>query len=588
MAVSKFTSSSNANDFNLNIGSTYSAITLTQEYPAGAYSFTSVANDTSMDLYFYNAQGFVAYTNTKGVIASTGFNKIVIIGGTVGDVLSFSYKTTFTTIAETTETNAGPVILSTTPTSLPNVNSSTTVTGLNFATDVVATLTGSDNLVRNVKSLVRGSATSLVITRPDVLPTTYNPYTLTVTNPSISNQPTGSNSNVISVTSGVNPIWVSSSPISSVSGFPLTALSATDADGGSSITYSLISGAYPTGVSSFNSSTGVFTGVPTTAGTYNFTIRATDSGGNFVDKAFTYVISGSAYSDATYYYLLYIANSTFIPPINLTADILSIAGGGAGGRYGGGGGAGGIVYHAAQSLTSGTSYNITVGAGATAYFGDAQGGGQAPSGNPSQFASLQSAYGGGGGGLYQNNSGASSNGANGGSGGGGAVTNGASGTRAAGSTTQVSGGATAYYGNNGGTGVVGTATGAAGGGGAGGVGANGGSGTGGAGGVGTSAYSTWGIATGTGQNVSGTYYYGGGGGGASTGGGSRGPGGYGGGGQGPSTSDGSTTSAIVDGQALTGGGGGGNPDQYVSGVWRTGAGGSGLVMIRYTKASVGG
>ena len=292
MAVSKFTSSSNVNDFNLSIGSTHSVVNLNQEYPIGAYSFTSSLNDISMDLYFYNGIGtLVGYTNTKGVIVSGGFNKIVVIGGTVGDVLGFTYKTTFNTIAETTEVTSGPVILSTSPTSLPNVNSSTTVTGLNFASDISATFTGTDNFVRAAKSVVRGSATSLVVTRPDTLPTAYSPYTLTVTNPSVAYQPTGSSSNIISVTAGVVPVWqtaagaLTSGPYGSA--YSVT-VSATDADGGSSITYSVVSGAVPTGTT-FNTSTGVISGTITGAG--SFTLRATDSGGNTADRAFTIAVS---------------------------------------------------------------------------------------------------------------------------------------------------------------------------------------------------------------------------------------------------------------------------------------------------------
>jgi Putative Ig domain len=289
MAVSKFTNSSSANDFNLNIGSTYSVVTLTQEYPAGAYSFTSVANDTTMDLYFYNAQGYVCYTNTKGVIAPNGFNKVVVIGGTVGDVLSFSYKTTFTTVAETSEVTAGPVVLSVTPTSLPNVNSSTTVTGLNFATDVTATFTGTDSLVRNAKSVVRGSATSLVVTRPDSLPISSSPYTLTITNPSVTYQPTGTNSHLISVTAGVGPVW--QTPAGALTGGTTNVaysytLSATDADGGSSVTYALSSGTVPAGTT-LNTTTGVLSGTATSYSASTFTVRATDSGGNFADRTFS-------------------------------------------------------------------------------------------------------------------------------------------------------------------------------------------------------------------------------------------------------------------------------------------------------------
>jgi hypothetical protein len=290
MAVSKFTSSSNVNDFNLNIGSTYSAVTLNQEYPIGAYSFTSSLNDTSMDLYFYNGTGaLVGYTNTKGVIVSGGFNKVVVIGGTVGDVLGFIYKTTFNTTAETNEVTAGPVILSVTPTSLPNVNSSTTVTGLNFATDITASFMGSDSLARPAKSVVRGSANSLVITRPDTLPVTYSPYTLTVTNPSVAYQPTGTAANTISVTAGVVPVWVTSAGAltGGTTGVSYSyTLSATDADGGSSVTYAVVSGNLPAGTN-LNTTTGVLSGLSNVYVSSTFTVRATDSGGNYADRAFS-------------------------------------------------------------------------------------------------------------------------------------------------------------------------------------------------------------------------------------------------------------------------------------------------------------
>jgi hypothetical protein len=298
MAVSRFTSSSNVNDFNLNIGSTYSVVTLSQEYPIGAYSFTSVANDTSMDVYFYNGIGtLVGYTNTKGIIVSGGFNKIVVLGGTVGDVLSFSYKTTFNTVAETDEVTAGPVILSTTPLSLPNVNSTTVVTGLNFATNITATFTGTDNQIRAAKSVVRGSVNSLVITRPDVFPIGASPYTLTVTNPSVANQPTGSSSNIISVTAGVVPVWVTSgTQTTGNAGLTYSvSLNATDADGGSSVTYSVSSGSLPVGTT-LNTSTGLVSGTVsgTAAGNYTATIRATDSGGNTADQILVFPINGLA------------------------------------------------------------------------------------------------------------------------------------------------------------------------------------------------------------------------------------------------------------------------------------------------------
>jgi hypothetical protein len=290
MAVSKFTSASGGNDFNINVGSTYSVTNFTQEYAAGSYSFTSAQLDVTMDVYAYNAQGtLVGYTNGKGLTTSGGFIKMVIIGGTVGDVLSFTYKTTYYATAETNEVTAGPVILSTSPTFLSNINSSTTVTGLNFATDVAVTFTGSDNLVRNAKSVVRGSVNSLVVTRPDSFPPTYSPYTMTATNPSVAYQPTGSNANTISVTAGVVPIWSTTSPLplSFVGVSYSTTLSATDADAGSSVTYSIVSGSLPTGLS-LNTSNGVVSGTASsgTANSYSITVRATDGGGNTADRAF--------------------------------------------------------------------------------------------------------------------------------------------------------------------------------------------------------------------------------------------------------------------------------------------------------------
>jgi hypothetical protein len=294
MAVSKFTSSSNVNDFNLNIQSTYSSVTLSQEYPIGAYSFTSTLNNNAMDVYFYNGIGTtVGYTNTKGVIVSGGFNKVVVIGGTIGDVLSFTYKTTYNTSAETAEVAAGPVILSLTPSVMPNINSTTTITGLNFATGVGITFTGSDNLVRNAKSVVRGSATSLIVTRPDSLPVAYSPYTLTATNPGV-NSPTATNAHIKTnaVTAGSVPTWTTNGTIAFIKNVSFSyQLLGSDPDSGGSITsWSIVSGTLPTGLS-LNSSTGVISGTPTVNdynnGNLPFTVvfSETDAGGNTVNSS---------------------------------------------------------------------------------------------------------------------------------------------------------------------------------------------------------------------------------------------------------------------------------------------------------------
>ena len=258
-----------------------------------------------------------------------------------------------------------------------------------------------------------------------------------------------------------------------------------------------------------------------------------------------------------------------------TVSYMVIAGGGSGGSdYGGGGGAGGFRESKAASdsytasplnATSGPGYNlpvsvqgytITIGAGGAGRTADGQRGAD---GSASVFSSITST-GGGGGGTEGSPAPATRPGRTGGSGGGGSYGGSAGG---AGNTPSVS----PAQGTNGGIGGPGPAL------------------TGGGGGgatvVGTAACGTTSGAGGAGAtssiNATPTARAGGGGG---AGGGSPfgqgytpGPGGAGGGGAGAPTSGGSG----VDGTANTGGGGGaGNLVTTCSG-----AGGSGIVIIRY-------
>jgi len=212
--------------------------------------------------------------------------------------------------------------------------------------------------------------------------------------------------------------------------------------------------------------------------------------------------NGSIYQDDTYFYHAYTSSGTFVPTTGITADVLVIAGGG--GSAAGGGGAGGVVYHASQSLTPGTSYAITVGAGGSA---GADAGADGGNGGNSQFASLTAAVGGGGGAAFASTA-TARNGLSGGSGGGGSARD----TNSQGN----GGGNTAGQGNTGGFASDSVTPGAINGGGGGGAGAAGGTSTNSAngpanGGNGTSTYSDWGKATGFGDPVDGLWYFAGGG-----------------------------------------------------------------------------
>jgi hypothetical protein len=300
-----------------------------------------------------------------------------------------------------------------------------------------------------------------------------------------------------------------------------------------------------------------------------FSLYGITASANSTSKASGGVVT----EDATYYYHTFGSSGTFTPTQSLTADLLLLAGGGGGGgatgtNGGGGGGAGGYRELSSQSLTA-TPYTITVGAGGAGGVGSRGTSGGNSSMSGSGFTTL-TRTGGGGGGI---NAASNKDGLSGGSGGGAGATSGINGTGGAGnagSYTPVEG----YAGGNGSSDGV-TYDAGGGGGGAGAVGTAATSTKAGNGGVGvtSSLLNAIGPVTGIGQLVSSNYYVAGGGGGGSAH-KPRGTGGSGGGGSGTGTDAGFTPTLNN-----TGGGGAGGNHQGSS----TGAGASGVVVIRYAK-----
>jgi len=255
------------------------------------------------------------------------------------------------------------------------------------------------------------------------------------------------------------------------------------------------------------------------------------------------------YIDATQGWIAYSGFLDNIPAILYTASYLIVAGGGgAGHNVSGGGGAGGLLT-GSVSLSTGTTYTATVGAGGN---GATSGSAQGSQGQTSSFAGVSTVGGGGGGG-------GDGAGGNGGSGGG---SGGATGT------SGLGGSGTSGQGNNGGRGASGAGSYPAGGGGGssavGGSPANS-SANGGNGGAGTASSIT-------GSSVT----YAGGGGGSRIG-GTAGTGGAGGGGNGANSGAGSAATAN------TGGGGGGGAASSSGGN-----GGSGVVIISVPTANYSG
>jgi hypothetical protein len=280
------------------------------------------------------------------------------------------------------------------------------------------------------------------------------------------------------------------------------------------------------------------TGSLTTTGSLllgNLTVSSSQaySGSIFNTKVYSTFTSG-----LSNYNLLSKRINTPISTVSKALALVVGGGGGGGSNRGGGGGAGGFIL-TSFTLETNTTYTVTIGAGGSP-------GNPGVNGQTSSLADII-AYGGGGGGNFRaipGNDGASGGGGGGGEGEGGGA-----------------GGSAIYgaQGNNGGAGVYYVQGNYGGGGGAGEPGQNGiPGGLGGNGGAG--------LAASLGGTVS--YYAGGGGGGTqvrST----PGIGGIGGGGNGATTSI-----SAQNGTPNTGGGGGG-------GYTLAGAGGSGIVIIRY-------
>jgi len=405
--------------------------TLSKTFPAGTYLIESMAGDTNLEVYLGASDGTQVgscVAGAKSVTASASFLYVTTVNADTNDAVTFTLKSAATLATKTDAVWAPPTITDITPSGLPNVDDTTTITGTNFATNVEVKFRKSDDsTLVTPKSTVRGSATSIIAGRPDSFAVGDAPYDVIVTNPSTNLSATSLNA----ITSGAVPVWVTSSTLNEATlntAFSQT-IQATDADGGSSITYAIVSGAFQTGLS-LNTSTGAITGTPTgSSGSTTVVISATDSGGNAVNRTFTQVVN--------------------LDSIN--AEILVVAGGGGGGHvYGngfhGGGGAGGLLYFSSQILDQSSTYTVTVGAG----------GQVSTNGQNSSFSNLTSAIGGGRGAAFGFAAGT------GGSGGGGAegtgFTSGAAGTNG--------------QGNSGGIGQGGSENGGGGGGGAGSAGGN--------------------------------------------------------------------------------------------------------------------
>jgi hypothetical protein len=279
-----------ANDFNVVLTGENTSVTLDKEYLAGSYTISSAFSDGSLDIYLLNSEdSFSAYANGLSIEPSIAFSKIIVLGGQSGDLITFTYKTTYTTASTTSETGSAAFINSVSPASATNIDDTITISGGNFDIDVEVYFIGSDNVERQAKSVIVSNSSVLIATRPDDFPTNLGSYGLKVVNPGIP-IPSGSLNHILNnaVSAGTSPSWITSQLPEVGKDIPYsTSLNASDEEL-TDVTYSVVSGSLPSGIS-LNSQTGIISGTYSLAEEFSnsITIRATDTGGNYSERDFT-------------------------------------------------------------------------------------------------------------------------------------------------------------------------------------------------------------------------------------------------------------------------------------------------------------
>lgn len=360
MAITSFplkSSDGNFSGFSLIIGAhDNTTVSFASNQPVGAYSIKSQVNDTTFDIYLVTPSNtFAGYTNTGALEATAEFNRLVIYGATVGDVINFEYKASVVPLSRgDVQAGAGPFLTSATPAILKSVNDTTTVTGGNFAPNVSISFIGTDNVPILAKSVVRVSSTELIVTRPDSLLVAHEPFTMVATNVGIPNPSVNVNRLANYFDAGQSVQWISTGlPTFFQNTAYSHALQATDPDTGT-LSFTVVSGALPTGIEL--SVAGLLSGQTSGGSISTFTVRATDTGNNFTDRVFTM-------QGAVGLTLRTTSQSVVINASN--TKFLIIGGGGAGGNgffttgSWPGGGSGRVVV---DTIAAGT-YNLVIGAG---------------------------------------------------------------------------------------------------------------------------------------------------------------------------------------------------------------------------------
>lgn len=309
----------------------------------------------------------------------------------------------------------GPTISSVSPTNANESNATFTliITGIGFTVGSNARLIDINGRILEFDTVTRNSTTQITATiATSSLSALVDPYDVQVTNGE------GLSSILLSqINFNASPVFITASGSLGSDRISMASaeVNATDPESAGNVTFEIITGSLPAGISLVNTGanggtatfTGTFSSPETSETIYNFTLRASDAASNTSTRSFSFTALGPQVESFT-------SSGTFNVPTGLTSvDVLVVAGGGGGGPGangggGGGAGAGGLIFRPAFPVTPGGTITVTVGEGAPSNS-------TATNGQDSVFDTLTAKGGGYGGKVNVANGGA------GGSGGGGSV-----------------------------------------------------------------------------------------------------------------------------------------------------------------------
>jgi len=271
----------------------------------------------------------------------------------------------YTTLGNWANFSAAPPVISTVAPTTYNGESGTqfTITGANFSPDATVSFITSSGSEYAAASISFSSSSVLLATTPQDFTVANEPLDVKVV------QTSGTFTKLDVIDCGGLPSWTTAAGnlgtiYDSMRATASLQVSATDPDNNATISYSVVSGALPTGMT-LNSSTGAITGTASAVvsdTTYNFTIRATDNAGNTSDRAFSSLVKAPITEIFSYTG----SDQTWNKPTGLTAVTAYIWGAAGGGSAGEGysdvGGAGGYA-SGTINLTSISTLLVQVGAG---------------------------------------------------------------------------------------------------------------------------------------------------------------------------------------------------------------------------------